>query len=112
MQAVKDSISIYEVERRSYYAARPGFRIAEMQISPTQIVPWHYHNEVQDTFYVIAGTIRIFTRDPEEEVLLSPGETYSVRPCRPHLVTNAGSTSATFLVLQGKGDYDFVSVGS
>lgn len=110
MQAVKDSSSIYEVERRSYYAARPGFRIAEMQISPTQIVPWHYHNEVQDTFYVIAGTIRIFARDPEEEVLLSPGETYSVRPCRPHLVTNAGRTSATFLVLQGKGDYDFVSV--
>jgi quercetin dioxygenase-like cupin family protein len=110
MQGVKDSSRIYEVERRSYYAARPGFRIAEMQIGPMQVVPWHYHNEVQDTFYVIAGTIRVSTRAPEQEVLLSPGETYSVPPGRPHLVTNAGNTSATFLVLQGKGEYDFVSV--
>src|SRR5262249_52007801 len=35
-------------------------------------------------------------------------ETYSVPPKRPHLVTNAGDTSAVFLVLQGIGDYDFV----
>jgi hypothetical protein len=31
-----------------------------------------------------------------------------VRPRRPHLVVNGGDTSATFLVLQGIGDYDFV----
>ncbi len=110
MDAVKDTSRIYEVERRSYYATRPGFRIAEMQISPTQTVPWHYHNEVQDTFYVVTGMIRIFTRCPEEEVCLSPGQTYSVRPGRPHLVTNAGDTSAVFLVLQGIGEYDFVSL--
>jgi hypothetical protein len=27
---------------------------------------------------------------------------------RPHLVTNGGSKSLTFLVLQGVGEYDFV----
>jgi hypothetical protein len=27
---------------------------------------------------------------------------------RPHLVTNGGDGSATFLVLQGIGEYDFV----
>lgn len=27
---------------------------------------------------------------------------------RPHLVTNGGERSATFLVLQGTGEYDFV----
>jgi mannose-6-phosphate isomerase-like protein (cupin superfamily) len=109
-QAVKDTNRIYEAERRSYYAARPGFRIAEMQISPTQCVPWHYHNEVQDTFYVISGKIRIATRDPDEEVCLSVGQTYAVRPGRPHRVTNAGDSSAVFLVLQGFGDYDFVGL--
>ena len=109
-QAVKDTSQIYEVERRSYYAARPGFRIAEMQISPTQCVPWHYHNEVQDTFYVISGKIRVTTRDPDEEVRLSVGQSYAVRPGRPHRVTNAGDSSAVFLVLQGLGDYDFVGL--
>ena len=39
---------------------------------------------------------------------LSPGESYAVEPRRPHLVTNPGDTSATFLILQGVGGYDFV----
>jgi quercetin dioxygenase-like cupin family protein len=108
MQPVKDASPHYEVERRVVHAARPGFRIVEMQISAKQKVPWHYHNEIQDAFYVIEGELRIFLRDPKEEVRMRPGETFAVPPRRPHLVTNAGSTSATFLVLQGIGEYDFV----
>jgi quercetin dioxygenase-like cupin family protein len=108
MDAVKDSSHLYEVERRARHAERPGFRISELQISPSQKVPWHYHNHVQDTFYVLEGQLRLFLRDPKEEVRLSPGETYVVRPGRPHLVTNPGTRSATFLVLQGIGEYDYV----
>ena len=63
---------------------------------------------MQDTFYVLEGRLRIFLRDPKEDVTLGPSETYAVRPGRGHLVTNAGSTSATFLVLQGIGEYDYV----
>jgi quercetin dioxygenase-like cupin family protein len=111
MEALKDASHLYEVERHARYAERPCFRITELQISPTQQVPWHYHNRNQDTFYVLEGQLRLFLRDPEEEVQLGPGETYSVKPGRPHLVTNAGSTSATFFVLQGMGEYDYVPVG-
>jgi len=98
----------YEVERRAEHAARPGFRITELQISKTQKVPWHYHSNVEDTFYVLEGELRIFLQEPKEEVRLKPGETYSARARRPHLVTNGGEGSATFLVLQGIGEYDFV----
>ena len=108
MEAVKDSRHLYEVERREQHAARPGFRIQEIQISKTQKVPWHFHSNVQDTFYVLDGNLRLFLREPKEEVRLGPGDTYSVKPRRPHLVTNGGKTSATFLVLQGIGQYDFV----
>jgi quercetin dioxygenase-like cupin family protein len=108
MQPVKDASHLYEVEHRALYAERPGFRINELQISPTQKVPWHYHSNIQDTFYVIQGELRIFLREPKEEVRLGPGKTYSVRPRRPHLVTNGGNASATFLVLQGIGEYDYV----
>jgi len=107
-EAVKDDKPLYEVERRAEHAARPGFRITELQISKKQKVPWHYHSNVQDTFYVLNGSLRIFLQEPKEEVRLSPGQTYSVPPRRPHLVTNGGETSATFLVLQGLGEYDFV----
>ena len=108
MQPVKDASHLYEVERRARHAERPGFRITELQIGPTQRVPWHSHTNVQDTFYVLEGRLRLFLRDPKEDVTLAPGETYAVRPGRPHLVTNAGSTSATFLVLQGIGEYDYL----
>jgi quercetin dioxygenase-like cupin family protein len=108
MDALNDASQFYEVERRQCHAERPGFRISELQISPTQKVPWHYHTNVRDTFYVLEGCIRIFLRNPKDDVTLQPGETYSVPPRRPHLVTNGGDTSATFLVLQGFGEYDFV----
>ena len=108
MEAVKDASHLYEVERRAEHAARPGFLITEIQLSKTQKVPWHYHNNVQDTFYVLKGNLRLFLRDPREEVRLGPSDTYSVKPRRPHLVANGGEGSATFLVLQGIGEYDFV----
>ena len=108
MTSFKDASHLYEVERRARHAERPGFRISELQISPTQQVPWHSHSQIRDTFYVIEGQLRIFLRDPKEDVRLGPGETYTVRAQRPHLVTNPGTTSTTFLVLQGIGEYDYV----
>jgi quercetin dioxygenase-like cupin family protein len=110
MEAVKDSSHLYEVERRARHAERPGFRISELQIGPRQQVPWHYHNNVQDTFYVLQGRLRLFLREPKEEIRLEPGETYTVRARRPHLVTNGGDASAVFLVLQGLGEYDYVAL--
>ena len=108
MDAVADAAHLYEVERRDRHAERPGFRITELQISPTQQVPWHFHTNIQDTFYVLEGRVRLYLRDPSEAVDLAPGQTYSVRAGRPHLVTNGGDTSATFFVLQGIGTYDYV----
>jgi quercetin dioxygenase-like cupin family protein len=107
MEARKDATPLFECERLIRYGERPGFRITELQISATQQVPWHYHSNVQDTFYVIEGRLRIFLREPKEEVRLGPGETYSVHANRHHLVTNGGDCSTTFLVLQ-VGEYDFV----
>ncbi|MEP7219708.1 MAG: cupin domain-containing protein [Bacteroidota bacterium] len=110
MKSVGDASHLYEVERRARHAERPGFRISELQISPAQSVPWHYHGNVQDTFYVIEGTIGILLRAPDEEIRLGPGGTCSVPPGRPHRVVNTGETSATFLVLQGIGDYDYIPI--
>ena len=105
---VKDASHLYEVERRARHVARPGFHISELQLSPTQTVPWHFHSNIADTFYVLEGEMRLFLQDPKEEVRLKPGETFTAAPRRPHLVTNAGKGSLTFLVQQGMGEYDYV----
>ena len=99
---------LYEVASLTHHLVRPEFRITEITITPTQKVPWHCHSNVQDTFYVLEGQLRIFLREPKEEARLAPGQTYSVQPGRPHLVTNGSNTAATFLVLQGIGEYDFI----
>jgi quercetin dioxygenase-like cupin family protein len=103
-----DSGELYE--RVAVHAERPGFRISEIRLSPAQRVPWHHHSNIQDTFYVLSGRIRITLRGPDEHVELGVGENWGpVRAGRPHLVTNGGTETASFLVLQGFGDYDFVT---
>lgn len=79
-EPLKDASSLYEVERRALYGQRPGFRISELQISPTRNVPWQLHNNIQ--------------------LLRQGGHAASVK--------NDGDTSATFLILQSIGEYDYV----
>jgi len=55
MEPIKDASHLYEVECRARHAEPPGFRISELQISATQKVPWHFHSNIQDTFYIIEG---------------------------------------------------------
>ena len=98
-ESFKDASHLYEVERRATHAAREGFRINELTISTKQKVPWHHHTRISDTFYV---------QDPKESRALAPGASFTVEPKRPHLVVNSGQGPATFLILQGLGEYDFV----
>ena len=107
-QSIKDASHLYEVERRARHAERDGFRISELTISSTQKVPWHCHTHVTDTFYLLDGEITIYLRDPKETRVLQPGECFPVLPKRPHLVINSGDTAATFMILQGLGEYDYV----
>ena len=108
LQSVKDASHLYEVERRARHAERPGFRISELQLSPTQTVPWHYHTSISDTFYVLEGQMRLFLQNPKEDVRLGVGDSFVAVAGRPHLVTNVGEGSLTFLILQGVGEYDYV----
>src|SRR5499433_3821764 len=102
-KGVKDSSGLYEVERRARHAERPGFRISELQIGPKQQVPWHYHSNIQDTFYVIEGRLRIFVRDPKEEIRLGPGEPLAPRPGPPAPGPEGGHPPPPVLVLGGIG---------
>ena len=59
METFRDASNLYEVERRALHAERPGFRISELQLSPTQIVPWHYHTHIQDR---LITPVRVISR--------------------------------------------------
>jgi hypothetical protein len=108
VEGLTDASHLYEVERRARYAERPGFRITELQIGPASRSP----GPITATCRTPSTASRAFCvsscASPREELRLGPGETYTVRARRPHLVTNSGDTSAVFLVLQGIGEYDYV----
>jgi len=105
---LKDGSHLYETMRAVDHAVRPGFGVHEMELAPDQTVPWHSHSNISDTFYVISGRLRLHLREPDETIDLSPTHSYRVAPLRPHLVTNAGDTPVTLLVLQGIGTYDYI----
>ncbi len=107
-KSLEDGTHLYETEYRAYHLEREGFRIAELQLSPNQSVPWHKHTEIGDTFYILSGCMRLFLQNPKEEVRLKSGQSRLVEAKRPHLVTNEGTTSLRFLILQGVGTYDYV----
>jgi quercetin dioxygenase-like cupin family protein len=59
----------------------------------------------------LEGRVRVTLREPNDQIDLAAGESWGpVRAGRPHLVTNPDEETATFLVLQGMGEHDFVAV--
>ncbi|MEM7283713.1 MAG: cupin domain-containing protein, partial [Pseudomonadota bacterium] len=87
-QTYENANHLYEAEHRAEHLVRPGFRIHELKLSPSQSVPWHYHNHIRDTFYVLEGEITLYLRDPKDNMVLKVGDSYQVEAKRPHLVRN------------------------
>src|SRR5436189_4211053 len=104
LQPVKDASHLYEVERRDRHAERPGFRISELQLSPSQTVPWHFHTNIADTFYVLEGEMRLFLQKPKQEVRLKPGETFTAVAGGPPWGRKPARTCWTSLVFRAMGD--------
>jgi mannose-6-phosphate isomerase-like protein (cupin superfamily) len=81
--------------------------VKHLVLAPGQEVPWHFHNRVRDTFYVVCGPVTIFTREPQTEVVVLTGETFQTRERQPHRVFNASDHEVSALLIQGVGEYDF-----
>ena len=87
------------------HAARDRISLRDAEPGETVLLLNYEHQPAASPYrsrhaiYVIEGELRLFLREPKEEVRLRPGDTYSVAPHRPHLVTNGVESSTTFLVL-------------
>ncbi len=98
----------YDIEDRKVIAQVKGLRAQILTIGPDQCVPWHHHSEVTDTFFCIEGPMKIETRNPDDQRVLSPGETTAVGAGQPHRVSGVDDGRCKFLIIQGVGEYDFV----
>jgi quercetin dioxygenase-like cupin family protein len=82
-------------------------QVHRMVLAPGEEVPWHFHNHVRDTFYVLHGPVTIFTREPEATTTIDTGETFQTADRQPHRVVNAADHDVSVLLIQGVGKYDF-----
>jgi quercetin dioxygenase-like cupin family protein len=80
-------------------------------LAPGETIPWHFHSVVTDWYFVLAGALSIETRAPADRQLLAAGGTHRIPPKTPHLIANGSDADTRFLLVQGVGPYDFLSVG-
>ncbi|MBV8337090.1 MAG: cupin domain-containing protein [Alphaproteobacteria bacterium] len=80
-------------------------------LAPGEMIPWHFHSEVTDWYFVLEGALSIETRAPADRRELAVGETYHIKPKTAHLISNRSPGDTRFLLVQGVGHYDFLRVG-
>jgi quercetin dioxygenase-like cupin family protein len=99
----------YEVKQRETLAEVPGLRVRVLTLQRGQIVPWHLHNHITDTFFCMRGPMRILTRSPQASHGLHAGDTLAVPAGTPHRV-ECDANECRFMIIQGVGEYDYVPV--
>ena len=87
-------------------------RVQVLTLDEGESIPWHFHSEITDYFVCLEGTLVVETRAPSNTHLLEVGERCSVSPMNAHYVHGLEISKAKFLILQGVGVYDNISVGA
>ena len=101
---------VYATKQRETIAEATDLRVRLLALGEGQCVPWHYHNNITDTFFCMEGPMQVSTRDPDGVHVLEPGGTFAVAPRVAHQVAGVDDRPCKFIVIQGVGVYDYVPV--
>ena len=82
-------------------------QVSRLVLAPGEEVPWHFHSNVADTFYIMRGPVTIHTRAPDSTVVLEAGAVFQTRERQPHRVVNDSHREVSFVLIQGVGKFDF-----
>ena len=82
-------------------------RIVEYTLNAGDSHPWHRHSEVTDRIYCLEGLIGVDTKAPRQ-FRLRPGESCEVPVGTVHHVSNAGTGTSRYLLVQALGKYDYI----
>jgi len=97
----------YSVKSAETVAAGNDLRVRLFTLAPGEVIPWHFHSEIVDEFFVLEGELTVETRAPDECRVLGVGERYRVNAQHAHQTVNRGAKDCRFLIVQGVGKYDF-----
>ncbi len=60
----------YEIAASEIVSEGADIRVSVLTLAAGQCVPWHYHNEISDSFVCLEGPMVVETRAPRHEYLL------------------------------------------
>ncbi len=101
----------YKVKRVEPVVKGTDVQARVFTLAPGEAIPWHYHQQSTDHYFVLEGVLTISTREPDVRVRSFPvGSSHKIAPETPHLIVNGGDTDCRFLLLQGVGTYDWIAV--
>lgn len=98
----------YTVKASELVIAGPGVQARLFTLAPKQGIPWHYHSEITDHYFVLRGKLTIQTQNPDRESTIETGNCHLLAPGIAHLVENRDLADCQFLLLQGVGKYDWI----
>ena len=100
--------SNYKVKHIEPVAIGSDVQARIFTLAPRETIPWHFHRQSTDHYFVLEGALTIATREPEEKVrMVSIGGTYKITPGTEHLIANRSTADCRFLLVQGVGTYDW-----
>jgi mannose-6-phosphate isomerase-like protein (cupin superfamily) len=98
----------YKIRDVQVVARGSDVQVRVLTLAPEGLIPWHYHSESNDHYYVLEGALSIETREPDENLSLGVGKSHIVAPGTKHCVSNRGKSDTRFLIIQGVGKYDWL----
>ena len=97
----------YEVKNVEPVIVGTGVQVRIFTLAHGDIIPWHYHRESTDHYFVLRGTLTIKTRGPDSCRVLAVGERHKILPGTTHCITNESAEDCQFLLVQGAGRFDW-----
>jgi quercetin dioxygenase-like cupin family protein len=98
----------YTIKGSELILADKNVQARVITLAPNESIPWHYHSETTDHYFVLSGTLEIDQRDRNGQLSLNTGERHQLRPGIAHSLANNGAADCQFLLLQGIGKYDWI----
>ena len=84
----------------------PFFNLALIMLEPGHGVDRHRHEEEDDSFLVLEGTLSVTVGEEDRHVVAEPGTFVLVPVGTPHAILNAGSTDVRLLNVHAPGGFD------
>ena len=97
----------YQVKNIEPVVVGTDVQVRIFTLAPRDTIPWHYHGESTDHYFVLRGALTIATRAPDNCYTLAAGERFKILPGTAHRISNETPAECHFLLVQGIGKYDW-----